>query len=138
MAESDLPDCGAVATMCTCIEPAGHYPATAHLCHCGSSWVVPTLPPCAGCSEPERCGVHRGDTCPGWVGVVDAPVLRCPDPECWTTYAVYEDDQDTAFELMVNHYRFNMRHCDGKTFEAATEAVSERNRSSSGVHGRTE
>lgn len=54
-----------------------------------------------------------------------ADVLRCPDPECWTTYAVYEDDQDTAFELMVNHYRFNMRHCDGKSFEAAAAAVSD-------------
>jgi hypothetical protein len=22
--------------------------------------------PCMGCSEPQRCGVHMGDECPGW------------------------------------------------------------------------
>jgi hypothetical protein len=27
---------------------------------------------CMGCSEPERCGVHRGEPCPGWI-----------DPKAW-------------------------------------------------------
>jgi hypothetical protein len=53
-------------------------------------------------------------------------ILRCPDPECWTTY-VTTDDGDTGFELMVHHYRYNMRHNDGKTFEEAAMAVAQRN-----------
>lgn len=36
-------------------------------------------------------------------------MLLCPDPECFTTYDTI-DDPDTAFELMVNHYRYNLRH----------------------------
>lgn len=36
-------------------------------------------------------------------------MLRCPDPECFTTYDTTENP-DTAFELMVNHYRYNLRH----------------------------
>jgi hypothetical protein len=53
-------------------------------------------------------------------------ILRCPDPDCWTTYDASEDG-DAAFGEMVKHYRYNMRHNDGKTFEDAAMAVSLRN-----------
>lgn len=36
-------------------------------------------------------------------------ILRCPDSECHTTYDTAEDEEG-AFQLMVNHYRYNLRH----------------------------